>query len=423
MSAFPALREVEISTRFMDEESDHRLFRAIGTSPVLEKLTLFNMDYDMDNIRAVKRSIPWGQLKHLGILAGNSSLPVWILVLRGILQECSTLEHLVVDQSPWDVSAREETSELEAEEGRYPTLSTLRSLDIRKNGRWGDLHEPHLSMWSIGKFPALEHLALSNFNLCQNIAHLNMAFADSCLELRSLTLRDIALSDFTVERFLREHGGHIRVLTLQGQLFDHLFECIAASEGEMFLPNLEKLVVKMDERTVISPSLVALINVIRARASNDGTSRLTAVDVEIYAEDEEIEPVEELEAMNNTELRIQVRRIETVYYDGTEVNEIARFGRFLNTALYRQSWDDIPSSHFHENMPILDNIFTRFENCSSQVYEDRSYVHELSALRHVLEKFVKGVDALPEDYDFAKRAERLLDDRFGWNPNGRKRRR
>ncbi|KAK1235184.1 hypothetical protein PQX77_001599 [Marasmius sp. AFHP31] len=49
-------------------------------------------------------------------------------------------------------------------------------------------------------------------------------------------------------------------------------------------------------------------------------------------------------------------------------------------------------------------------------------VFRLATLRCVLERSYKKRDTFPKDYNLAaQRAERLLDGRFGWIPNGRKR--
>ncbi|KAJ8073926.1 hypothetical protein PM082_012204 [Marasmius tenuissimus] len=79
--------------------------------------------------------------------------------------------------------------------------------------------------------------------------------------------------------------------------------------------------------------------------------------------------------------------------------------------------------NLRENMPVFDKVLGILENCSSELYEnhERGYVLRLVILRHVLERFYKKRDTIPGDYNLAQRAERLLDDRFGWNPNGRRR--
>ncbi|KAL0570424.1 hypothetical protein V5O48_011538 [Marasmius crinis-equi] len=466
----PLLREFELKvghpTR-MSRDGDLRLYQSIRLSPLITKLVLNGIS-EMYNTLPTDPELPWHQYTHLEILDEEFTTPTeW---LRKVLSKSTRLETLVLYPCQW-------------EEPPEPLVhETLRTLEFRPNVKNKAYQILDLSWLTL---PALEHLVLVDVDLEREMDSVIQMVEQSYCQLRSISVRGIMLTDITVARFLRAAGANAVNLTLEGQLFDHLFDCIASDET--FLPKLEDLVVRLDKHTVLSPPIDALTAMVRARTQ--GTARvLRRVDVEVYSdpdedeeeeeeeeeegegddddgnenenegaerEDEEIstkgagsagieaedqeepeledgedaeesedelDPVKELEALGSNKLHIQVEHVQTEWYDGTEANQIRRFGMLLKSAMFKDHW--LPGLvNLRENLPILDEIFTIIENCSPELYEDpdRQYTLRLATLRYALERFVREAGRLPTEYNLPERAEKLLDEKFGWNPNGRKR--
>ncbi|KAK1222308.1 hypothetical protein PQX77_014848 [Marasmius sp. AFHP31] len=486
--SIPNLYEMQIKyQRYSD--SQEPMFRSVTAErfPKLTKMVLVEW-WDWD----VFANLPWQQLEHLEFLhehdPENHPDGVPVLWLAETLSRCKRLETLVLHPCPWERSDPPEMVEPVVNE----TLRTLEfrpNVEYRKHGAKG----PSILGLEWLTAPRLENLVLPDLDMEREVDSIVKMVEQSYCQLKRVACRGMMMSDRTVERFLRAVGGSILSLTLEGQIFEHLFECIRDKED--FLPYLEELEVKLDRNTVVSPPVHVIIELVKARRGRG----LKRVEVEVYsvpededeeddeeaeedeengddedgeaadtgaqegeeengandeasearlegelqdsevdtegvifdgedfteeseAEDDEPEPWEELETLATDKLVVKVKHIQADYYDGTEINQIRRYGILMNNAVFKDlQWSDLVN--LRENMPVFDKVFVIIENCSPELYEnhERDYVLRLATLRHVLERFYKKRDTFPKDYNLAQRAERLLDDRFGWNPNGRKR--
>ncbi|KAL0571893.1 hypothetical protein V5O48_010067 [Marasmius crinis-equi] len=422
-----SLRELELSFLYNrnPHDGDIRLYQSIAASPLLTKLVLNGIG----EAQRYLSSLPWSRLRHLEILDENHTFSAsW---LRDVLSKCRSLETFVTYPCPWAGTP----SPLRHE--------TLRTLEFRPNevfGKYGSKSDSVLGL-SWLTLPALEHLVLADIDLESEMDSLIRMAEQSHCRLRSLSIRGMLLTEVTISRFLRVVGGSLVKLSLQGQLFGHLLDCIAFDED--FLPELEELDVRLDKRTVISPPIATVIGAIRARTLHAASSALKRVDIElyVYGHGEEVlssvgensgphnwrgiqgsEPSQAaLEALATDKLHVKVKRVQHEYYRETEGSQIRRFGRLLNSAVFRYR-SPATLVNLHENMPVLDAIFTIIEKRSQEVcvegQQTEQTLRRLAPLRYVLEQFVKKASQMPPDYNLPLRAEKLLDQKFGWNfPN------
>ncbi|KAJ8073927.1 hypothetical protein PM082_012205 [Marasmius tenuissimus] len=282
----PNLYEMQIKYQRYSS-SQEPMFRSVTAErlPKLTKMVLAEW-WDWD----VLTDLPWQQLEHLEFLhetePENRPDGVPVLWLTETLSKCKRLETLILHPCPWERPyPHEEVEPLVHEALR--TLEFRPNVEYRKHGAKG--HAILGLEWLTA--PRLENFVLPDIDMEREVDSIVKMVEQSYCQLKRVACRGMMLSDRTVGRFLRAVGGSITDLTLEGQIFEQLFECIRDEED--FLPNLEELDVKLDSNAVVSPPVHVIIELVKARRGRG----LKRVEVEVYSvpDDEDEEDDDEAE--------------------------------------------------------------------------------------------------------------------------------
>ncbi|KAL0060908.1 hypothetical protein AAF712_012303 [Marasmius tenuissimus] len=239
-SGFPSLQAITIDDLGTFTQSQ-RLLLALENSPKLESVALFRREFHPFDTSPNLPSLPYQQLTLLEV---DPPQEPWCLQA---LERCEKLSTLIL--------RRDVVLALDAIRPSSPiTLPAVRCLQLSLNGNSdARSHSSSYNILNLLSLPSLTEISVSEgdnstgSSLIDTLIHLIDRSPSCSISLQSISIRDIALSDHTIERLLSKTPNVTR-LSLHGLLFPRMFTSLAS------LPNLRHLTVSQSDKYGAFPS-------------------------------------------------------------------------------------------------------------------------------------------------------------------------